>query len=238
MMKIEVPEELTDVVKAGIKANREVPGSVALGGSVCALFTRHRSSTDIDFVLKDLSQRYDEIREHLRTVPEWKERKVTMPFTILGALDGVRIGFRQLRRTIPIETQTIVTPFGELVVPTLEELIRTKAFLCYDRNYTRDFVDFAELSCLLNTETVVSALSDLETRFSWEKQPTIMIEVIKNLLLANPRDLEDSTNGYAQLRFLEPKLKSWDEVAARCREIGKLLALRVIEVDSDETQEH
>jgi hypothetical protein len=228
-MKIEIPEQLIDVVKAGVKANREVPGSIALGGTICALFTHHRSSTDIDFVLQDLAQRFDEIREHLSEVPGWKEKMVRGPFTILGILDGIRIGYRQLRRTAPIETQTLETPVGPLVVPTIEELLRTKAFLCYDRNYTRDFVDFAELSCLLDTEKVVTVLSDLDERFKWEVQPTILVQVIKSLLVVEPRDLDDSFHGYAQLRFLEPKLKSWEDVAARCREIGKQLALRVTE---------
>lgn len=235
MMKIEVPEQLAKIVKAGIKANREVEGSVALGGTICSLFVHHRTSTDIDFVLSDLSQRFAEIRKHLFTVPEWRERRVSIPLTILGTLDGVRIGYRQLRRTVPLETQIIETPLGELVVPTLEELIRTKAFLCYNRNYTRDFVDFAELSCLFEAEEVVSILSDLDTRFRWEKQPTIIIEVIKKLLLSEPHDLNDDVHGYKHLRFLAPKLKSWNEVAVRCQEIGRLLSIQVIGERTDET---
>lgn len=72
-MKIEVPEQLAEVIKAGVKANREVPGSVALGGTICSLFAHHRTSTDINFVLSDLSQRFSEVREHLLGLPEWKE---------------------------------------------------------------------------------------------------------------------------------------------------------------------
>lgn len=234
-MKIEVPDQLIDVVKVGVKANSEVPGSIALGGTICSLFAHHRLSSDIDFVLSDLSQRFDEVREHLFELPEWKERRVSIPLTILGTLNGVRVGYRQLRRTVPLQTQIIETPAGDLVVPTLDELMRTKAFLCYDRNYTRDFVDFAELSCLFEIQDVVIILSDLDKKFSWEKQPNILIEVIKKLLLPAPHDLNDKVHGFDQLRFLAPKLKSWDEVAARCREIGKLLSIRIVGEMADET---
>lgn len=234
-MKVEIPKELTEIIRVGVKANREVSGSVALGGSVCAIFAHHRASSDIDFVLSDLRQRFQEIREHLFELPEWKEKRVSIPLTILGTLDGVRIGYRQLRRTIPLEIQIIETPFGKLVVPTVAELLRTKAFLCYNRNYTRDFVDFAELSCLFEIEKAVLILSDLDQKFSWEKQPEIIVEVIKKLLSPNPFDLNDKTHGFNQLRFLEPKLKNWDEVAARCREIGELLTIKIFGEIADET---
>ena len=234
-MKIEVPEQLAEVIKAGVRANQAVAGSIALGGTICSLFAHHRLSSDIDFVLSDLSQRFDEIRVQLFGLPEWKERWVSIPLTILGTLDGVRVGYRQLRRIIPLQTQVIQTPFGALVVPTTEELLRTKAFLCYNRNYTRDFVDFAELSCLFETENVVLILSDLDSKFSWEKQPSIIIEVIKQLLLSEPHDLNDERHGYKQLRFLDPKLKSWEEVAARCQTIGKLLSIKVIGEIAGET---
>ncbi|NOT49394.1 MAG: nucleotidyl transferase AbiEii/AbiGii toxin family protein [Acidobacteria bacterium] len=234
-MKIEVPDQLLDVIKAGVKANSEVPGSIALGGTICSLFAHHRLSSDIDFVLSDLSQRFDEVREHLFEIPEWKERRVSIPLTILGTLDGVRVGYRQLRRNTPLQTQVIETPLGELVVLTLDELIRTKAFLCYNRNYTRDFVDFAELSCLFEVEAVVEILSDLDKKFIWEKQPSILIEVIKKLLLPEPHDLNDTVHGFKQLRFLEPKLTSWDEIAARCREIGRLLSIKMVAEMVDET---
>ena len=97
-MKIDVPEQLIEIVKAGVKANHEVKGSVALGGTICSLFAHHQLSSDIDFVLSDLSQRFDEIREHLLALPEWKEARVRVPVLILGSLDGFEIGYRQLRR--------------------------------------------------------------------------------------------------------------------------------------------
>lgn len=234
-MKIEIPEQLHDVVRAGVEANREVSGSIALGGTVCSLFTHHRLSSDIDFVLSDLSTRFEEIREHLLKLPGWKESRVHVPVLILGSLDGFEIGYRQLRRATPIDTQIVETPDGPLIIPTAEELLRTKAFLTYNRNYTRDFFDFAELSCLFDLSEVVKILSDLDERFRWEKQPTVLVEVIKKLLSPDPHDLEHAQYGFSHLRLLNPRLKTWGEVAERCREIGEELSVKILVKGKNET---
>ncbi len=226
-MKIEVPEQLVEVIKAGVEANREVPGSIAVGGSVCSLFMHHRNSTDIDFVLADMSRRFESIREHLFQLPAWKEARALRPVLILGSLHGVEVGFRQLRRSIPLEIQTIETPSGQLIVPTVEELLRIKAFLTYNRNTTRDFVDFAELSTLFEIHESGDILSDLDERFGWEKQPSIIVQVAKKLLMPLPYDFDDPKSGFAKLRFIEPRLKTWDDVVERCKAIGEDLTMRL-----------
>jgi hypothetical protein len=224
--RVRIPGELVDVVRAGVRANREVPGSVALGGAICALFCNHRASRDIDFVLADLNRRFQEIREHLLELPGWQETRVRVPVLILGSLDGIEVGYRQLRRTAPLETREIQVPEGRLVVPTLDELLRVKAFLAYDRDCTRDFVDFAELSGLLDPEKVVDALRVIDEKFRWEKQPSVIVEVIKALLHPDPHDRE--MDGFETLRLLEPKLRTWEEVAEKCRDIGRRLSIRIL----------
>lgn len=221
-----VPPGLEGVVRAGVMAGREVAGSVALGGTVCALYARHRLSVDVDFVVTDLSRRFDQVRAHLLDVPGWTENRVRAPVLILGSLDGVEIGYRQLRRNVPIETTQVQTPDGALVVPTLEELVRIKAFLAYERNYTRDFVDFAELATVLGEDATVSALGVLDEKLGWEKQPRILAEVMKALLLCKPRDA--GTHGYDTFRWLNPRLKSWTEVQTHCKSLGQKLSVRKI----------
>lgn len=228
MPNIEIPTELSEVMRAGVRANREVPGSIALGGSIVALYCHHRTSIDIDFVLADLRERFQEIREHLFEISGWKEARVKQPVLILGSLGNVEVGFRQLRRQVPLETEEVELPDGKLTIPTLRELLRVKAFLLYDRNFTRDFVDFAELACLLETDEVVRALTDLDEKFGWEKQPSIILEVIKALLSPSPHDFDDPKAGFDQLRMLEPMLKTWQAVSEKCQEIGKALSLTVI----------
>ena len=231
--EIQVPLELEEVIKAGVRAGREVPGSVALGGAVCALFAQHRASVDIDFVLADLNARFQEVREHLFGVSGWEEARVRVPVLILGSLDGIEIGYRQLRRAKPLETMEVQTPSGKLVIPTLGELLRIKAFLAYDRDFTRDFVDFAEISCLLDPVQVVDALSVLDETLRWEKQPSVILEVIKTLLVPQPHDR--GTHGFETLRLLNPKLKTWDEVAQKCKDIGRDLAIRILGREPDAT---
>src|SRR5438093_569893 len=85
---------------------------------------------------------------------------------------------------------------------TLEELLRIKAFLAYDRDFTRDFVDFAELSRLLEPQSVIDALCVLDEKFRWEKQPSIIVEVTKSLIAPAPHDLQ--TNSFETLRLLRP----------------------------------
>lgn len=224
-MEPTIPAALEAVVRAGAKANREVPGAVALGGTVCAMYANHRLSIDIDFVVADLRQRFEQVREHMLEVHGWSEANATPPVLLLGSLDGVDVGFRQLRRSTPLETVTVATAAGPLTVPTLEELLRTKADLLYQRNYTRDFVDFTALSVLLPDGAVVESLADLDAKFAWEKQPSVLLGVLKALMRAEPSDI--GTHGYDTFRWLAPRLKDWPEVRDRCREIGRLLTVRV-----------
>lgn len=222
-----VPEPLVRIIRAGARANREVPNAVAVGGTVCAMYARHRLSRDIDFAVGDLREHFDEVREHLRTLDGWTESSARPPVLILGSLDGVEIGFRQLRRAVPLETVTVETGTGPMLVPTLDELLRIKAFLAYDRNVLRDFVDFAELSVLLPDAAVVGALADLDAKFSTEKQPSVIVGVLKTLLHPEPADQDGEAFG--TFRWLEPRLKSWSAVEARCRDIGEQLSLRLLQ---------
>lgn len=223
---IEIPPALANIVKAGVRAGREVPGSVALGGTVCALYAQHRLSIDIDFAVKDLAQRFDEVKDHLLELPGWREQRITPPVLILGSLDDVLIGFRQLRRRAPLDTIELKTPDGPLIVPTLEELLRIKAFLAYQRNYTRDYLDFAELSCLLPRNQVLDSLSVLDEKIAWEKQPAVALEIVKSLAACEPRDRD--THGFKTFKFLNPRLSSWEDVQKICRDIASGLAVRLV----------
>ena len=76
-------------------------------------------------------------------------------------------------------------------------------------------------------------LSVIDEKFGWAKQPSVVVEVIKSLLAPAPHDRE--THGFETLRFLDPKLKSWAEVAERCRDIGRRLAIRILAGETNAT---
>jgi hypothetical protein len=222
-----VPKELEEVVRAGVKGGTTISGAVALGGTVCSLYAAHRISYDIDFVVKDLRERFEDVSESLEALPGWVVKKTRPPVLILGKLDGIDIGYRQLRRTAPLDTIELVTADGKLVIPTLEELLRVKAFLACERNYTRDFFDFAELSSLLPREKVIEALVLLDEKIGWEQRPTVTLEVIKTLADCSPCDKE--THGFDTFRSLKPRMKSWKDIEATCRAISVDLSAKFIE---------
>src|SRR5213594_16595 len=111
-----------------------VPGAVLVGGTAAALHARHRVSMDADHVLEDLRDRFDEVLCTLEAVAGWQTERVQRPVLILGELDGILTGIRQLRRTRPLETEEV----GGLRVPTLAEMARIKAWLLATRYTVRD----------------------------------------------------------------------------------------------------
>ncbi len=224
--KPEVPRELAEVVRAGVKAARLVPGAVAVGGTVCALYATHRLSFDIDFVVGDLRGRFDDVRDALEAESGWSLGRVKPPVLILGSLDQVPIGYRQLRRPAPLETLNLDTPDGVLPIPTLAELLRIKAYLAADRNATRDFLDLAELSLLLPRAEVVEALEALDAKWSSAARPGVALEVLKTLADCQPAD--DPSEVFGRLRVLKPRLTDWNQVRRVCRDISAELSARLI----------
>jgi hypothetical protein len=103
-----------------------VPGSVLVGGSAAAVHAGHRLSIDGDHVLQDLRDRFDQVLASLETAAGWRTERVQRPVLILGQLDGVLTGIRQLRRTRPLETEEI----SGLRVPTLAEMAREGMAAC------------------------------------------------------------------------------------------------------------
>ena len=81
-----------------------LPGAVLVGGTATALYTKHRQSFDHDHVLVDLKERFDTVLAELESVAGWQTARIKRPVLILGSLDGVETGVRQLPRAKPLET--------------------------------------------------------------------------------------------------------------------------------------
>lgn len=75
-----------------------------LGGTTSVLSGEHRLSVDADFVLTDLQERFDKVLPELEFVAGWRDARIKDPVMILGSLDGIETGVRQLMRDKPLET--------------------------------------------------------------------------------------------------------------------------------------
>ncbi|MBI4580055.1 MAG: hypothetical protein HY718_10160, partial [Planctomycetes bacterium] len=138
--------EWEQLLSAAAHLQQIVPGATLVGGTAAAIFARHRMSYDADHVLPDLRSRFDEVLAQLESVAGWRTARVKRPVLILGNLDGIETGVRQLTRDQPLQTQEVSVGDVRLRVPTEAEMLRIKSVLILKRNATRDYLDFAALA--------------------------------------------------------------------------------------------
>ena len=113
------------------------------------------------------------------------------------------------------------TEAGSLVIPTLDEMICMKAFLAYDRNATRDYLDFAALSECAAPETVIASLCKLDARYGELQTASAGLEVAKALCAAAPFDLNESE--LPRYKGLAEKWHRWETTRGICQRFGVLL---------------
>jgi hypothetical protein len=66
-----VRPELVRVLESAARLQEIVPDAVLVGGSAAALWANHRSSSDHDHVLADLSTRFDAVLEAIEATDGW-----------------------------------------------------------------------------------------------------------------------------------------------------------------------
>ena len=207
-------KEWNEIIAAGIKAQSLIEGSLAVGETAAALYAGHRISRDTDHLLMSLRNNFDEVLEKLDESPEWKLTRTKKPVLILGSINNVEVGFRQSRRTKPIETTVIATNYGNLTVPTLDELIGMKAYLTYSRNATRDYLDFAALSECAAESEVLESLLKLDERYGELQTASVGLEVAKTLTESEPFDLDEVD--LSKYKTLAAEWQNWNKVQAVC----------------------
>ncbi|MBN1606447.1 MAG: hypothetical protein JW940_07420 [Polyangiaceae bacterium] len=189
-----------------------VAGTVLVGGTAAALHAGHRQSLDADHVVSDLRDRFDEVLAQLESAAGWQTARVQRPVLILGALEGILTGIRQLRRTRPLETEVI----SGLRVPTLAEMARIKAWLLVTRHTVRDYLDTVVLFERLGDAGVERALQDFDELYAQPSGTSPLAELAERLALAQPSDLPGiELETYKGLR--EPWSR-WDHVASQGRD--------------------
>jgi hypothetical protein len=160
-------EQFVAVMESAAHLQRLVPGAVLVGGSAAILYANHRESRDHDHVLADLADRFEMVLEAVEEDDGWATNRVTPGKVILGNLDGVEAGVRQMIRKAPLEVTKVELPSGaEVAVPTLEETLRIKAFLIVRRNQTRDYLDVAALAAALGVDRAAEVLSQINEYYA------------------------------------------------------------------------
>jgi hypothetical protein len=103
---------------------------------------------------------------------------------ILGQLEGMLTGIRQLRRTEPLETEQV----DGLQVPTLAEMARIKLWLLATRHTIRDYLDTVVLFERLGDEGVRSALVRFDQLYVQPSGASPLAEAAERLAAGSPSD--------------------------------------------------
>jgi hypothetical protein len=221
--------EWDQILAAAAKLQRLVPDAVLVGGSAAAVHAAHRISYDDDHVVTDLKSRFDSLLEDLEETDGWVTARVTRPVQVLGSLDGVDTGIRNLIRLRPLEVETHETPHGPVRVPTLAEMARIKAWLVLKRNATRDYLDLVALAERLGSDAA-KVLVGLDEWYADQIGPgseRVATQLAKQL--AEPRPYDLSEVDLARYRRLDTRWQDWTAVRDACRNLAVAMVDRVAE---------
>lgn len=213
------------VLASAAHLQRILPGAVLVGGTATAVYAQHRLSTDADHVLADLRTRFDQVLAELEAVAGWQTARVNRPVQILGSLDGIDTGVRQLVRDEPLEVTQVDVGGQQVIVPTEAEMLRIKAVLILKRNATRDYLDFVALADHLGDEGVVEALRAFDRLYPQPNGESALQQLQIQLAQPLPYDLEDTRLG--EYKNLDPRWHDWQVVRASCVRCADLIFDRI-----------
>lgn len=199
-----------EVLSAAARHQRIVPDAVLVGGTASALHAQHRFSRDADHVVGDLRLRFDEVLGQLEQVAGWKTARINRPVQILGSLDGIETGVRQLIRQEPLETTVIDFRGEKITLPTEAEVLRIKAALILKRNATRDYLDFLALAEHLGDELTGEALRPLDRLYPQDNGQSTLQQL--QIQLANPLPYDLNEMNLAEYKNLALRWHDWAKV--------------------------
>lgn len=213
------------VLSSAARLQRILPDAVLVGGTASALYAEHRLSVDADHVLTDLRPRFDAILAELESIAGWKTARIQRPVQILGSLDGIETGIRQLIREQPLEI-TQVECFGKTItVPTQAEILRIKGVLILKRNATRDYLDFVALGAHIGNVALVQALQNFDRLYPQSNGESALQQLQIQLANPLPYDLEDVN--LSEYKNLAPRWHDWETVKSACLACALLIFAQI-----------
>lgn len=214
------------LLESAAHLQRLVPGAILVGGSAAILYADHRESRDHDHVVADLADRFEMVLEAVEEDEGWATNRVTPGKVILGNLDGIEAGVRQMIRKAPLEVATHSVPSGgELTVPTIEETLRIKAFLIVRRNQTRDYLDLAALTERLGVTKAAGALARLDDYYADQHELGDGVASQLARQLSDPRPADPAViDQLSSYRRLQKRWSDWSAVEAVLGEVAERMA--------------
>ncbi|GHU07227.1 hypothetical protein FACS189497_14860 [Betaproteobacteria bacterium] len=205
--------------------------SSAARRTASAIHAEHRFSRDADHVLTDLRRRFDAVLAELESVAGWKTARVQRPVQILGSLDGIETGVRQLIRDEPLETTVADCHGTRITVPTEGEILRIKGVLIIKRNATRDYLDFVALADHMGDERVAQALLSFDRLYPQDSGESPLQQLQVQLANALPYDLEETE--LDEYKNLNLRWHDWQAVKTACSHLSTVIFDRVCEMYAD-----
>ena len=221
--------KLDAVLTAASRLQQILPDAVLVDGAAVAYHAGHRVSLADDHVLSDLRDRFDAVLRALEESDGWVTARVRPQVLILGSLNGIETGIRQLIRRRPLETELVSVGSQSLQVPTIAEIFRIKAWLVLRRNAVRDYLDVVALGARLGARRSAELVLSLDEYYEDQVGADglrISTQLVKQL--SDPRPYDLSTVELANYRELDERWRRWDNVAAA----AKSLALDVMDLVS------
>ena len=198
-----------------------LPEAVQAGGTAAAIYAGHRLSTDADHVLTDLRTKFAQVLAELESVAGWKTARVQSPVLILGSLDGIETGVRQLIREEPLETCQVEIGASQITLPTVEEMLRIKAVLILKRNATRDYLYFAALAEHMGEDRTLEALRSFDELYPQPNGESALQQL--QIQLAEPLPFDLDTVDLAEYKNVSPRWQHWASVSESCQRCATLI---------------
>jgi hypothetical protein len=212
---------LAVVLASAARLQELVPGAVLVGGSAAAYHADHRVSFDHDHVVEDLVARFDTVLQTLEALDDWSTARLAGGKLILGELGGIETGIRQMVRQRPLEVEDVVIGERTLRVPTIEEILRIKAWLVVSRNQTRDYLDAAALSDRIGIGHAGRVLAGIDDYYADVngRPETVATQVARQFGEPKPKD-RSVTKRLDAYKRLDPRWHDWDAVVDTLRDVA------------------
>lgn len=150
---------------------------------------------------------------------------------ILGSLDGIETGVRQLIRDEPLETTQIEHLGQKITIPTQAEILRIKGVLILKRNATRDYLDFVALANHMGDKKMLEALKIFDRLYPQPNKESALLQLQIQLANPLPYDLEELE--LAEYKNLDPYWQNWETVKNVCAEYAILIFDRIVGLDEE-----